>query len=88
MAYSKHVYITPVTTILRLIAGELVSVQVPYLAGLPHDPSSPDDPYHWDVVYNEGGMANGVHDSCIVGVYTEEDNHAILQADPDIIFVE
>lgn len=88
MAYSKRVYLTKVTTVTR--PDPIGEVQVPYLATLPIDPSGPTDPYHWDVVYSSDGDDNGTgqYSSCFVGVYTTDENHAILEADPDITRID
>lgn len=86
----KRVYLTKVIKITR--PEPVGETQVPYLASLPLDPQSPDDPYHWDVVYDDNGDPDGVtpgtHDKCFVGVYTTETNHQILENDPDIIRVD
>ena len=91
--YSKRLYLTKVVKIQRDIPGQgLTDVQVPYLATLPIDPSSADDPYYWDVVYDDhgdpAGSTPGIHLKCIVAVNTEEANHTILEDDPDIIRID
>lgn len=89
----KRVYLTKVVRIDRPgPEGEMIPTNLPYLASLPIDPASADDPYHWDVVYDdkgdEDGISPGVHETCFVGVYTTPENHAILEADPEITRVD
>lgn len=57
----------------------------PWLGGLDHFDDDNED--HWDVIYSQE-HTNGVHERAIVGVYTDEVNHAILEKDPDIIRVD
>jgi hypothetical protein len=90
--YEKRVYLTKVVFVDKVIAGEVIPTQVPYLASLPIDPTGPDDPYEWDVIYDDKGDEDGVtpghHDKCMVGVYTTLENHALLEADPDILRID
>lgn len=78
----------------NILFAEIVTIptNVPYLASLPLDPSSPEDPYHWDVIYDdkgdEDGLTPGTHEFCFVGVYTTLENHQILEADPDITRID
>lgn len=86
----KRLYITKVV---KVDGPEPIGkVQVPYLANLPLGPSGPNDPYHWDVIYDSKGDPDGetpgTHDKCIVGVYTTPENHAILESDVDLIRID
>lgn len=59
---------------------------MPWLAGiddLMEGWKSGSDDDHWEPVYSDA-KTQDIHDSAIVGIYTTDANHAILEADPDI----
>ena len=88
--YSKRIYITKTQFIERPFP--IGRTQVPYLASLPIDPFGADDPYHWDIIYDDTGDLDGIHpgtnDRCLVAVFCEETEHEILESDPDIIRID
>jgi len=88
--FEKRVYLTKVVKVIK--PEPFGECQVPYLASLPIDPTDPDDPYHWDVIYDHngdvGGITPGIHERCVVGVYTITENHALLEADPEITRID
>lgn len=89
MAYSKKVYLTKVVGITKTMAGEQIAVQVPYLSTVKREEErSLEDPFYWDVVYDEAGMTSGIHTTAVVGIFCDETDHDVLESDPDIILVE
>lgn len=86
----KRLYLTKVVTVDK--GTPIGLTQVPYLASLPIDPVDSSDLYHWDVVYDSKGDPDGetpgIHDTCIVGVYTTLENHTLLESDPDITRID
>lgn len=61
------------------------AVHMPWLAGITEllEPYTNEDDDHWDVIYSKD-MTEGISSQAVVGVYTSEENHAILESDPDI----
>jgi len=80
MAYSHKIYLTKVVTQSRPSGDENVDTLVPYLStidtDIDRDPST--DPFHWNVCYSEDMQ------TATIGVYCDDTDHAILEADEDI----
>lgn len=92
MAYEKRLYITKVIKVPTNIGDEIVDMQVPYLSSLPQNPKDPEDPYHWDAIYDDkgdpDGATPGIHDHCIVAVFADTPEHDILESDPEIVRID
>jgi hypothetical protein len=56
---------------------------IPYLAGITHWDDSNNSSY-WTAIYNHQTEEDPIPHQAIVTVYTDETDHAILEADPDI----
>lgn len=88
MAYSKRLYLTKVVPF--QYPEPMGLTYVPYLSSLPLKKNG--DPYHWDVLYDKSGDADGqtpgYYQRCLVAVYAEDSDHAILEADPEILRID